>query len=192
MKQLRLQLRYILPLWLILLLTNWLPDNRFTIRFRGWCASPFFRSCGKGLELGGGLTILNSFSIDIGNNVYIAKGTWLNGLGNLIIEDEVVIAPYVVVSTMQHVFKNNSVRFGGSIPGRVIIGKGSWIAAHVSVKCGVKIGKGSVIGANSFVVKDTNEGSIYGGVPAKFIKNNKNEEFSFKCAKELLDPKNDK
>src|SRR5690606_30851225 len=102
----KLQIRYILPLWFVLLITNWLPDNRVTIRLRGWLASPFFKKCGKRLELGRDLTILNSFNIEVGDDVYFAKGGWINGMGGLSVENEVVLAPYVVISTMQHVFKN--------------------------------------------------------------------------------------
>lgn len=184
--QIKLQLRYVLPLWFILIITNWLPDNRFSISLRGKLASPFFKKCGRNLELGRDLTFLNSYNIEIGDNVYIAKGSWFNGLGGLMIEDEVVIAPYVTISTMQHVFKNNSVRFGGSLPGKVIIGKGTWLASHVSVKCGVNVGKGCIVGANAFVVKDTENNGIYGGVPAKFIKNNEDSDLSYSSASDVL------
>jgi len=186
MSQIKLQLRYVLPLWLVFLVTSWLPDNRLTIRLRGRLASPFFKKCGKRLELGRDLTILNSYNIEIGDDVYIAKGSWLNGMGELVIADQVIIAPYVVISTMQHVFKNNSVRFGGSVPGKVTIGKGTWLAAHVSVKCGVNIGEGSIIGANAFVVKDTKNNSIYGGVPAKYIKDNEDGGLSFSSRKDMM------
>ncbi|MBD1423770.1 acyltransferase [Sphingobacterium chuzhouense] len=191
MSQITIQLRYVLPLWFVLLITNWLPDNRFTIKLRGTLARPFFKRCGKRLELGRDLTLLNSYNIEIGNDVYIAKGGWLNGMGGLIIEDEVVLAPYVVISTMQHVFRNNSVRFGGSLPGKIVIGKGTWLAAHVAVKCGVTVGKGCIVGANAFVVKDTEDNAIYGGVPAKFIKENRDSQFSIYSSKELLDSIND-
>ncbi len=186
MKQIKLQFRYILPLWFVLFITNWLPDNKLTIRLRGMLASPFFKKCGKRLELGRDLTLLNSYNIDLGNDVYIAKGCWINGMGGLVVEDEVIMAPYVVISTMQHIFKNNSARFGGSIPGKVQIGRGTWLAAHVSIKCGVTVGSGSIIGANAFVVKDTDRNSIYGGVPAKLIKENENGESSFLNRSDLL------
>lgn len=189
MKQIKLQLRYVLPLWFVLLITNWMPDNRFSIRLRGFLASPFFKKCGKNLELGRDLTILNSYNISLGDNIYIAKGTWLNGLGELILEDEVVIAPYVVISTMQHVFTNNSVRFGGSFPDKVVIGMGTWLASHVSVKCGVKVGKGCIIGSNSLVVKDTEDNAIYGGVPAKFLKTNENNSKTTFTSKEIINNK---
>lgn len=179
MKELFVQIRYVLPVWFIMLITSILPDNRLTVRWRGFLLSFFMKSCGKNFQVGSSLTINNPQNLVVGDNVYIAKGTWLNALGTLIIEDEVVVAPYVVISTMQHVFKNNSVRFGGSIAGKVVIGKGTWIAAHAAIKCGVSVGKGNIVAANSSVVKDTPDYVIVGGVPAKIIKENKDGEAAF-------------
>lgn len=179
MKEFWIQIRYILPLWFVQLLTNLLPDNRITIRLRGMLVRPFIGKCGKNLTLGSQVTLNNPQNLVVGDNVYIAKGTWLNALGGLYLEDEVVLAPYVVISTLQHVFKDGSVRFGGSTAAPVRIGKGSWLAAHVSVKCGVSIGKGNLIGANAFVVHDTPDFRIFGGVPAKDIKENHDGQASF-------------
>nr|WP_253918750.1 hypothetical protein [Mammaliicoccus sciuri] len=74
---------------------------------------------------------------------------------------------------MQHTFKNNSYRFSNSLSGKVLIKKGTWIAAHTSIKQGVTIGSGCLVAANSSVTKDVENNTIVGGVPAKFIKNNK-------------------
>ena len=179
MKTIWTQIRYILPLWLVLFITNWMPDNRITIRFRGLLASFFVKKCGKNFTIASNVLINNPQGLEIGNDVYIARGCWLNSMAGLRIEDEVVLAPYVVISTTQHVFKNNSVRFGGSIAKPVLIGKGSWLASHVSVKCGVEIGKGNLIASNASVVKSTPDFKILGGVPAKVLKENTNSESSF-------------
>lgn len=189
MRQFYIQIRYVLPLWFVLLITNWLPDNRISIRIRGFLASFFFKKCGSNLELGRDLTLLNSYNIELGRDVYIAKGCWLNGMGGLIIEDEVIFAPYVVISTMQHVFKDKSVRFGGSLPNKIIIKRGSWLAAHVTVKCGVIVGSGNLIAANASVVNDTPDNAIMGGVPAKFIKENKDGVLSFTSREEMFKAK---
>lgn len=50
------------------------------------------------------------------------------------------------------------------------IGKDCWIGAHSLIMCGVTIGDGSIIAAGSIVTKDVEPYSIYGGVPAKKIK----------------------
>jgi len=179
------QIRWALPLWFVCFITNWMPDNRVTLRIRGFLASFFIKKCGKNFLLGRDVTLLNTNNLYIGDNVYIAKGCWLNAMGKLIIEDEVVLGPYVVISTLQHVFKDNSVRFGGSIAAPVIIGKGSWLAAHSSVKCGVKIGKGNLVGANAFVTKNTNDNVMLGGVPAQVIGVVKNREADFYSRREF-------
>lgn len=176
MKNILLLLRYNIPLHFVFFFTSWLPDNRISVRLRGVLASLFIKKCGKNFTIGRNVTLLNSYNLSIGDNVYIATGCWLNAMGVLEIEDEVVFGPYVVISTLQHNFKNNSVKFGGSTAGKVSIGKGTWLAAHSSIKCGITIGKGNLIAANAFVTKDTGNYKIYGGVPAIEIKDIENSE----------------
>ena len=195
MNEMKIQLRWNLPVWFIGFFTSFLPDNRYSIKIRGTLMRPFIKRCGKNFQLGGGVTLLNTYNLEIGDNVYIARGTWINSMGGLRIEDEVVIAPYVIISTMQHQFKNYSVRFAPSIKGEVLIGKGSWIAGHASIKCGVKVGQGNLIAANSFVASDTDDNYIYGGVPAKKIKkleNMEDDSESFYSRSEILKMKNSK
>ena len=169
MKTLWYQVRWSLPLWAVLTLTNWWPENRLTVSIRGRMARPFIGVCGKRLQLGAYLTILSPSELQLGDDVYLAKGTWLNCMGGLTIEDEVVFGPYVVISTVQHRFHDASVRFGGSSAQPVTIGRGSWIAAHASVKCGVSIGPGNLVAANAAVVTDTPGGVVVGGVPAAIL-----------------------
>ncbi|WP_020007987.1 acyltransferase [Salinicoccus albus] len=172
------QLRYNIPVSLISTLTGFLPDNRYSVKIRGKLLKPFLKSCGSNFQIGRDVTLLNTNNIYIGDNVYIAKGTWLNCNGGMHIGNEVLIAPYVTISTQQHTYKNNSYRFGESMNGKVVIEDGSWITSHCSVKQGVNIGKGSLVAANSSVIKDVDAYTVVGGVPAKFIKSlsNNNED----------------
>ncbi|MDD4938256.1 MAG: CatB-related O-acetyltransferase [Candidatus Shapirobacteria bacterium] len=55
----------------------------------------------------------------------------------------------------------------------ITIGDDVYIGYNVTILGGVKIGNGSIIAANSLVNKDIPPYTIYGGVPAKFIKNKK-------------------
>ncbi len=50
------------------------------------------------------------------------------------------------------------------------IGNDVWIGSLVVIKCGITIGDGAIIGANSIVVKDVPPYAIVGGVPAKLIR----------------------
>jgi maltose O-acetyltransferase len=58
----------------------------------------------------------------------------------------------------------------------VTIGRGTWLAAHVVVAAGVKIGSGVLVASNAAVVKDMPDNVIVGGVPAKIISERKDSE----------------
>ena len=67
----------------------------------------------------------------------------------------------------------NKVGASGAI---TIIEEDVWIGADVRILSGVKIGRGSVIGASSLVLKDIEPYSINVGVPAKKIKSRFSKE----------------
>lgn len=165
-----IQIRYVLPLWFVQLITAWLPDNRATIRLRGVLVSPFIRKCGKNFTLAGGVTINGPQGLTVGDNVYFARGTWINAKAGLSIGDNVLFGPNVVISTAQHVFHDGRFNSGHNLYRPVHIGSGSWLAANVTVKCGVRIGNRNVIASNSSVVGDTPDDQIMAGVPAVPVK----------------------
>lgn len=152
------------------LITSWLPDNKVTIRLRGILVSPFIKQCGKGFTLASGVTINGPQGLHVGNHVYFAKGTWINAKAGIYIEDRVLFGPNVVISSAQHVFANGSFATGQNIFKPITIKEGSWLAANVTVKCGVVIGKGNLIASNSSVVRDTPDFHLIAGVPAEAIK----------------------
>jgi acetyltransferase-like isoleucine patch superfamily enzyme len=56
-----------------------------------------------------------------------------------------------------------------------VVGNDVWIGNNVLIKSGVKVGDGAVIGMGSVVTKDIPPYEIWGGNPAKLIKNRFNE-----------------
>lgn len=176
LRELHFQLRYALPVWLLWILTGWWPSNRVTIKIRGRLHRPFFKKCGKNLQMANGVMLLNPHNIEIGDDVYLAYYVWLNGLGGIVIEDEVVLGPYVTISSLTHCCRDGSFRFGGAKAAPVRIGRGSWLAAHCSVAAGVTVSAGCLVAANSAVVRDLPAGSICGGVPAQVVGECKDQE----------------
>lgn len=181
-----LQFRYNIPIFLAGFCTSWMPDNRISIRLRGFFYSFFIKSCGKNFTVGRDVTLLNPYNLYIGDNVYIAKGCWLNAMGGISLDNEVVLGPYVVMSSLQHTFKNYSVQQGGSIAGPINIGRGTWIASHASVKCNVSVGRGNLIAANTFVNSNTPDYKIIGGVPGRVIGDVKNGGQAFYTRKQFM------
>lgn len=70
------------------------------------------------------------------------------------------------------------------------IGRDCWIGAYSIIMCGVKIGDGSIIAAGSVVTKDVEPYSIYGGVPARKIKNRFNDLAETERHKQILKDEN--
>lgn len=60
---------------------------------------------------------------------------------------------------------------GRPIMKETIIGRDVWIGAHSIIKTGVKIGDGAIIAFGSVVTKDVEPMCIYGGIPARKIRN---------------------
>lgn len=168
-KMLKTYFRYDLPLWFVWLISNWWPDLGPVPNFRGKLFSPFIGKCGKKFAVGRDVTLLAVDRLVVGDNVYLAKGTWLNAFGGVTLEDEIITGPYVVIASSNHGFKDGSCRFGGTHPAPIRIGKGSWIGSHAVITAGVTIGKGNLIGANAVVTKDTGGNMFVGGIPAREI-----------------------
>ncbi|MCX6132015.1 MAG: DapH/DapD/GlmU-related protein [Proteobacteria bacterium] len=53
---------------------------------------------------------------------------------------------------------------------RTTIGNDVWIGANVVILDGIDIGMGAIVAAGSIVTKDIEAFGIYGGIPAKFIR----------------------
>lgn len=66
------------------------------------------------------------------------------------------------------------------------IGKDCWLGANCLIKCGVNIADGCIIAAGAVVTKDTEPYAIYGGVPARKIKDRFPEERAMQKHIELI------
>ena len=65
-------------------------------------------------------------------------------------------------------------------PAPIHIGKNVWIGANAVVCAGVTVGDNAVVAAGAVVVKDVEEGTVVGGVPAKVIKHIPNDPQTIK------------
>jgi len=152
----------------VLNLMNILPGKGAALALRGRWARRFFRSCGENLKLSAHVNIYNPGRVVCGNSVYIGYGVYFGG-GDIVLEDEVIIGPYCCIAAGNHTLKNGSYRFGPYEFGSIVIGRGTWLGAHVTVTSNVRIGKGCLVAANSVVTADVPDFSVVGGVPAHVL-----------------------
>lgn len=164
--------RIIAHAWIhfVISLTGWLPDFVPVLRLRGWLVGLALKRCGRDFQVACGVTFNFPQQIEIGEHVYLARGCWLHGSGGIVIEDEVQFGPYVVVITGDHGLENGSYRYGDGPRAPVRIGRGAWIAAHVTILRGVNVGAGALVAANAVANRDIPAFSIAGGVPARVLK----------------------
>lgn len=159
------------------------------LRFRGARRRVRIR---RGLELtrlainGGKLTVL------LGEHVYVEQDVWIKGSAPVSVGDRTIIGRRCVIGCNAGVSIGNNVliaenvsirdtdhRFDGSaVPIRdqgitcapVVIGDNVWIGYGAVITKGVRVGAGSVVGANSVVTRDVPANAIVVGAPARKIR----------------------
>lgn len=126
---------------------------------------------GKNINVEQDANFGNGSGIQIGDNSGI--GVRCSIRGPLIIGDNVMMGPEVIVITSNHNFSRIDIpmNFQGSLPQKqVVIGNDVWIGTRAIILPGVKIGNGAIVGAGSIVTKDIPDYAIVGGNPARIIR----------------------
>lgn len=86
--------------------------------------------------------------------------------GEIVLGDEVFIGPQTMIMDDDR----HEITGSKPGPGRIEIGNHVWIGARCTILKGVRIGDGAVIAAGSVVTRDVPEGTLWGGVPARYIR----------------------
>ena len=148
-----------------------LPDIPLFMRFRGWLYGFAMRHRGRDFQVTHDAVIKDLWGISVGGHVFVGNHTVIMGSGTIDIEDEVQFAPHCIIISGNHTLEGGSFRYGKGDCGHIQICKGAWVAGNSTIQKGSKLPTGSVLSANSFLNKVFEEPySLYGGVPAKFIK----------------------
>jgi len=121
--------------------------NRFVTIIHPSAYISRFASIGKNVAIFPNVTVMANATI--GNHVFIASKCNI-GHGSK-------IGDYVLMSALV------------AIPGNVIVEEGCWIGLNASIRDGITIGKWSLVGMGSVVIKDVEPYTIVAGNPAKVI-----------------------
>lgn len=115
--------------------------------------------------------ILGDGKLSIGQNTWIGHQVLIISSSKISIGSNVDIAPRVYIGTGSHVVDKESLNIAGKgISKDVKIGNGCWLGVGSIVLPGVQIIEKTVIAAGAVVNTSITYQAIYGGIPAKKIK----------------------
>ncbi len=138
------------------------------------------KQCGKKVYIDERFSVVGAQNISFGDSVYIGpNATLMAADAPLEIKGHFMSGPGLTIITGDHRIDirdkyMDEVTVAEKLPENdlpVVIEEDVWCGANVTILKGVTIGKGSVIAAGAVVTKDVGEYEIWGGVPAKKIKN---------------------
>lgn len=143
------------------------------------------KSAGNAVKIGAGCELKPLKNITLGSRVEIGpRSLFWTTRANIIIGNDVIMGPGVTIITGDHP-TNIKGRTINSIADNekpdscdqdVLIDNDVWIGCNVTILKGVHIHEGAIVAAGSVVTKDVDTYSIWGGVPAKKIKDRFAEE----------------
>ena len=120
------------------------------------------------------LRVFPPFYSDFGKNIHVGEDVFINACchfqdhGGVTLGDGCQIGHNVVFATLNHGLQPLERRI--TYPAPIILGRNVWIGSNSTILQGVTIGDNAVVAAGAVVTKDVEQGSIVGGVPARFIR----------------------
>jgi acetyltransferase-like isoleucine patch superfamily enzyme len=118
-----------------------------------------------------------SAQLHIGSYVQISAYCFMNGMGNISLEDFVTFAPFVRLFSSgddySGKFLTNATiprQFLGTITQAILLKKHTIIGVGSSIMPGVVLEEGTAVAGHSFVNSNSKPFTLIGGTPAKYIK----------------------
>ncbi len=140
-------------------------------RLRTWCCRHLFLYVGDNVNIEKGAKFGSGAGIKIGDNSGIGINASLPT--SLTIGNDVMMGQEVLVLNRNHRFDRTDIPMrlqAYTDVSEVEIGDDVWLGSRITILPGVKIGKGSIVGAGSVVTRDVPEFSVVAGNPAKIIR----------------------
>lgn len=130
------------------------------------------KSLGESVYIGRYVVIKNFKNLSIGNNVSLHEFCYVDAFGEISIGDDVSIAHRSSIISFDHGYTDNNtpIKYNPLCPGKITISKDVWIGAGVTILKNVCINERVIVAAGAVVLNDLVSNHIYGGVPARKLK----------------------
>ncbi|MDC6158983.1 acyltransferase [Bacillus albus] len=145
-------------------------DSKLVKSLKRILLKKIFYKIGENINVRNNITFHSGKNITIGDNSGIGDRCFLQDIDEIIIGNNVLMGPEVLIYTANHRHKKDKLIIEQGIDTKkIVIEDDVWIGTRSIILPGVTIGKGAVIAANAVVTKDIEPYAIAGGVPAKKI-----------------------
>jgi maltose O-acetyltransferase len=152
------------------------PGGGIARRLRGYLARHMLDACGQRVNVEHGAWFGSGRGIRLGDRSDLGMDVLV--MGPLSVGVDVMMGPRCVMLSVNHSTAETSrpMNSQGFEPSRaIVIEDDVWLGAGVTVLPGVRIGRGSVIGAGSVVTRDIPPWAIAAGNPARVVRH-RNEQ----------------
>lgn len=156
--------KYLQLLWEILEKTPLAPVASFSIKFRRIIAEKLFKRCGSNFIAEENVRFNFGSNIEVGDNVYLGRGVFIDSKGGVSIGSDTAIAEGVCIFTHTHPEDVHWQRTYAP----VLIGPYVKIYAFALILPGVQVKQMAIVAAKSLVGTDVEESCLVAGIPAKF------------------------
>lgn len=143
----------------------WSPQ--FLYGWRRFLLRMFGAEIGEKVIIRPNVKLTYPWKVKIGRYSWIGDNVELYSLGEIEIGENVVISQKCYLCTGSHDYQATDFPIYAK---KITINDQCWLATDVYVAPGVRINKGTVVGARSSVFGDLEGEGVYVGSPAKFIK----------------------
>ncbi|CUU46130.1 acyltransferase [Clostridium beijerinckii] len=161
--------RYLHFLWDVLDKSPMCLISNFAIPYRQMLAKKLFKSCGKNFIAEENVRFNVPDNIEIGDNVFLNRGTFLDSKGGVVLGNSVTLTEGVTIFTHSHEEHNHELRTYA----KVTIKDYAKIYSNSTILPGITVEKQSIVAACSLVSENVKENTMVAGVPAKPIRERK-------------------
>ncbi len=125
----------------------------------------FGSEIGKNIVIKPNVNIKYPWFLDMGSNIWIGEGVWIDNIGKVVIGNNVCISQGVYLLTANHNYKMSTFDL---IVDEIVLEDAVWIGAKSIICPGVRCRTHSVLTSGSVATKDMEPYKIYQGNPAVY------------------------
>jgi len=130
----------------------------------------FGAKVGTGVLIKPSVNIKYPWLLEIGNNVWVGEGVWIDNLAKVTIGDNVCISQGAMLLCGNHNYKKSTFDL---VVGKITLEEGVWIGAKTVVCPNVSCGDHSILTVGSVATKNLESWGVYKGNPAIKINSRK-------------------